>query len=246
MDYIQKEIWLSRRFPSNFAFVSDRATQVHCESPAIARRGGPSGSFADFDLIPLLLIRAKDTGDRDATIKDWTNYLAEVGFESTHIEQDDANTPLAPRVAADAWLRSKGGWNHDLVHTPSQTVQEICQDDIQRVYEHFIAHGTNQVSTEAQENRAEFVRALNALSKASFSEKDDEGVESDAFKSVVYRVDAEFRSYRHFGGRFQKAIASPHREPAIESERRLNNLVNLAVKEAERAWARGEDDALSR
>ena len=149
-------------------------------------------------------------------------------------------------MAADAWLRFKGGWNHDLVHTPSQTVQEICQDDIQRVYEHFIAHGTNQVSTEAQENRAEFVRALNALSKASFSEKDDEGVESDAFKSVVYRVDAEFRSYRHFGGRFQKAIASPHREPAIESERRLNNLVNLAVKEAERAWARGEDDALSR
>ena len=98
-----EEIWLSRRFPSDFALVSDRATQDHDEAPAIARRGGPSGSFADFDLIPLLLTRAKDTGDRDATIKDWTNYLSEVGFESTHIEQDDANTPLAPRVAADAW-----------------------------------------------------------------------------------------------------------------------------------------------
>ena len=96
-------IWLSRRFPSNFAFVSDRTTQVHCESPAIARRGGPSGSFVDFDLMPLLLIRAKGTGGRDATIKDWTNYLAEVGFESAHIEQDAPNTPLAPRVAADAW-----------------------------------------------------------------------------------------------------------------------------------------------
>ena len=98
-----EEIWLSRRFPSNFALVSDRATQVHRESPAIARRGGPSGSFADFDLIPLLLTRAKATGDRDATIKEWTNYLAEVGFESAHIEHDAPNTPLAPRVAADAW-----------------------------------------------------------------------------------------------------------------------------------------------
>ena len=87
--------------------MSDRATQDHDEAPAIARRGGPSGSFADFDLIPLLLIRAKDTGDRDATIKDWTSHLAEVGFESTHIEQDDANTPLAPRVAADAWRFSE-------------------------------------------------------------------------------------------------------------------------------------------
>ena len=81
-----KEIWLSRGFPSNFALVSDRATQAHYESPAIARRGGPSGSFVDFDLMPLLLRRAKDTGGRDATIKDWTNYLAEVGVESAHIE----------------------------------------------------------------------------------------------------------------------------------------------------------------
>ena len=98
-----EEIWLSRRLPSDFALVSDRATQDHDEAPAIARRGGPSGSFADFDLIPLLLIRAKDTGDRDATIKDWTSYLADVGFESAHIEQDARNVPLAPRVAADAW-----------------------------------------------------------------------------------------------------------------------------------------------
>ena len=99
-----EEIWLSRRFPSDFALVSDLATQDHDEAPAIARRGGPSGSFADFDLIPLLLTRAKDTGGRDATIKDWTNHLADVGFESAHIEQDDAGTSLSRRV----WPRTLG------------------------------------------------------------------------------------------------------------------------------------------
>ena len=141
----------------------------------------------------------------------------------------------------NAWLRSKGGWNHDLIHTPSQTIQEICQDDIQRVYQHFIAHGTIRVSAREHENRTEFVRALNALSRAGFGDGDDGAHESDAFKRVVYRVDAEFRFDRHFAARFQEAIASPHREPAIESERRLNSLVNVAVKEAERAWAMGED-----
>ena len=138
----------------------------------------------------------------------------------------------------NAWLRSRGDWIHDLIHTPSHAVQEICQDDIQRVYQHFIAHGTLRVSAKEQENRTEFVRALNALSRAGFGDGDDGAHESDAFMGVVYRVDAEFRFDRHFAARFQEAIASPHREPAIESERRLNNLVDLAVKEAGRAWAR--------
>ena len=58
----------------------------------------------------------------------------------------------------NAWLRSRGDWIHDLIHTPSHAVQEICQDDIQRVYQHFIAHGTLRVSAKEQENRTEFAR----------------------------------------------------------------------------------------
>lgn len=137
----------------------------------------------------------------------------------------------------NTWLRSKGGWNHDLIHTPSQTVQEICGDDIQRVYQYFIAHGTNRVSEQEPENRTEFVRALNVLSSAGFGDWDENAQESDAFKSIVYRVDAEFRYDRHFQDRFQDSVASSHRPAAIKSEIRLNELVNQAVSEAESAWA---------
>ena len=60
--------------------VSDRDGQDHDGAPAITKRGRPSGSFLEFDLVPLLPFRAKNTRGRDATNGDWTNNLADVGL----------------------------------------------------------------------------------------------------------------------------------------------------------------------
>ena len=55
------------------------------KAPPIAMRGGLSGIFVDFDLLPRFLARAETTGDRVATVADWSALLDYVGFEEAYI-----------------------------------------------------------------------------------------------------------------------------------------------------------------
>ena len=73
------------------------------EGSPVAMRGGPSGVFVDFDLLPDLL--ANVAGGRAETIAAWSALLAAAGFENEHLDADGAPDEHidAERVAADAW-----------------------------------------------------------------------------------------------------------------------------------------------
>lgn len=130
--------------------------------------------------------------------------------------------------ALNAWLRSKGGWNRDLIYTPSQTVLELCGNDVRLAHQFVIAHATNRVSQFEDENRDEVRRALDVLDTAGFG-RDGPGQQSDAFRTIVYRLKAELRLDREFDARFRAAVASRHRQPPIDTELRLNERINRAV-----------------
>ena len=68
-------------------------------------RNGISGSFLDFDLIPLLLARAEATSGRGETDAAWSGYLDEVGFEDAHLDPDEfpSGMSAADCMDADAW-----------------------------------------------------------------------------------------------------------------------------------------------
>ena len=74
-------------------------------TPSVAMRGGLSGVFMDFDLLPRLLARAQKTGQREETVADWSEFLDTVGFEEEHLDPDDLPSGLsaADCTAADAW-----------------------------------------------------------------------------------------------------------------------------------------------
>ena len=116
--------------------VSGDARKVE-HAPPLAARGGPSGNFSNFDLVPLLLVRARGTKDREATIKDWTNHLSEAGFDSRHNEQDASNAPLAPRVAADAWrfVQRMGLLDMDGITHTGREIASLAARDMPRCIE---------------------------------------------------------------------------------------------------------------
>ena len=74
-------------------------------APPVAMRGGVSGIFLDFDLLPRLLERAETTGTRASTVANWSAYLDEAGFEDAHIDPDEFpnGMSVADCMAADAW-----------------------------------------------------------------------------------------------------------------------------------------------
>ena len=69
----------------------------------IAFRGGPSGVFVDFDLLPYLMTTC--VRSREDTIESWMIHLEAVGFEARHIDPDSVPEPLslAAMLASDAW-----------------------------------------------------------------------------------------------------------------------------------------------
>ena len=71
----------------------------------IAFRGGPSGVFVDFDLLPALMAGAAHTGARERTIEVWTIHLETIGLETRHIDPDcvQESLSLAAMLASDAW-----------------------------------------------------------------------------------------------------------------------------------------------
>ena len=76
---------------------------AHYEGAPVAMRGGPSGVFVDFDLLPDLLASVAD--GRPETIAAWSALLAAAGFEHDHLDADGPSDEQmdASRVAADAW-----------------------------------------------------------------------------------------------------------------------------------------------
>ena len=74
-------------------------------TPSVAMRGGLSGVFIDFDLLPRLLARAEKTDQREKTVEDWSEFLESVGFEEDHLDLDEFPRGLsaADCTAADAW-----------------------------------------------------------------------------------------------------------------------------------------------
>ena len=83
----------------------DGGDHTHEAAPPVAMRGGLSGVFVDFDLLPRLLARAELTSDRVETIADWSAFLDQVGFEDAHLDPDEfpAGMSAADCIAADAW-----------------------------------------------------------------------------------------------------------------------------------------------
>ena len=73
--------------------------------PSVAMRGGLSGAFIDFDLLPCLLARVEKTGRREETVADWSEFLDSVGFEDEHLDVDEfpGGQSAAECTAADAW-----------------------------------------------------------------------------------------------------------------------------------------------
>ena len=73
------------------------------DAPLVGVRGGPSGVFMEFHLLPNLM--AKSTRSRGDTITSWTTHFEAVGFEARHV--DPASVPeslsLSPMLASDAW-----------------------------------------------------------------------------------------------------------------------------------------------
>ena len=76
---------------------------AHYEGPPVAMRGGPSGVFVDFDLLPDLL--ANVAAGRVETIAMWSALLTAAGFENEHLDADTIpdDQAEADRTAADAW-----------------------------------------------------------------------------------------------------------------------------------------------
>ena len=69
-------------------------------------RGGLSGIFVDFDLLPSLLARAErgEVGRVEITAA-WSTYLDSVGFNQSHLDPDEfpLGMSAADCTAADAW-----------------------------------------------------------------------------------------------------------------------------------------------
>ena len=74
-------------------------------TPSVAMRGGLSGIFINFDLLPRLLARAQKKGQREETIADWSVFLDTVGFDVEHLDLEEFPSGLsaADCTAADAW-----------------------------------------------------------------------------------------------------------------------------------------------
>ena len=73
--------------------------------PAIGARGGPSGVFLDFHLLPDLMATSLQTLTREGTIESWTADLEAGGFEARHIDPESVpeSLSLAAMLASDAW-----------------------------------------------------------------------------------------------------------------------------------------------
>ncbi len=136
--------------------------------------------------------------------------------------------------ACNRWLLQKG-WNHPLIHTPSETISTLANGDVDVAYTWFMAHATNRAHESDDDNRQEFANALGILSRGGFRTTDTRREEdSDAFRTIVYRIARRFESDEHFGARFKKALIEHrcHREVAITIEIQLNERVNAAAEKA--------------
>ena len=102
-----------------------------------------------------------------------------------------------------------------------------------------MSHGMNKVHAHEHEdrNRAEFVKTLRVLESGGFRRKYKRRHPSDAFLTIVHRIEQLFLADRHFAARLQAALASPHRPRAINLELKLNERVNRATRQRERANA---------
>ena len=79
------------------------------DAPLIGVRGGPSGVFVDFDLLPDLMMRSVQARTREGTIESWTAHLEAVGFEVLHIDPEcvPESLSLAAMLVSDAWRFSE-------------------------------------------------------------------------------------------------------------------------------------------
>ena len=85
---------------------SEEFSQPSSEPP-IGVRGGPSGAFVDFDLLPYLMTTC--VRSREDTIESWTTHLETFGFEARHIDPESVpqSLSLAAMLASDAWRFSE-------------------------------------------------------------------------------------------------------------------------------------------
>ena len=79
------------------------------DAPLIGVRGGPSGVFVDFDLLPDLMSRSVQMQTREETIESWTAHLEAAGFDARHIDPEGVpeSLSLAAMLASDAWRFSE-------------------------------------------------------------------------------------------------------------------------------------------
>ena len=73
--------------------------------PTLALRGGLSGVFVDFDLLPDLLAGLDQTSERTAVVARWSAFLEASGLDSRAIDPDEfpVGQPAATLAADGAW-----------------------------------------------------------------------------------------------------------------------------------------------
>lgn len=156
-------------------------------------------------------------------------------FDVDFLSSNNLNT--IDHEALNRWLSETTGRNQPMIYRPSTTIEALCENDLELAYRWFMSHGMNRVHAHEHEgrNRAEFVKTLRVLESGGFRRKYKRRQPSDAFLTIVHRVEQLFLADRHFPARLQAALASPYRPRAINLELKLNERVNRAIRQRERA-----------
>jgi len=150
-------------------------------------------------------------------------------FDIDILSSNNLNT--IDHEALNRWLSEMTGRNQPLIYRPSTTIEALCENELEQAYRWFMAHGMNKVHAHDDDNRAEFAKTLRVLESGGFRRKYTRRHPSDAFMTIVHRIEQLFLADRHFASRLQAALASPHRPHAINLELKLNERVNNALRQ---------------
>lgn len=109
-------------------------------------------------------------------------------------------------------------------------IEMLCHNNLEEAYRWFMSHGMNRFYGHEDGNRAEFAKTLRVLESGGFRRKFKRRGGSDAYQTIVHRIEQLFLVDRHFSERLDIARASPHRQGAIDLELKLNQRVNRAIR----------------
>ncbi len=131
----------------------------------------------------------------------------------------------------NAWLARKG-MNRPLIYTPSETVNELADQNIETLYQWVMAHAMNHIHEDESDNKKEFRRALDVLAASGFRGTNKRKRESDpSFKTIVFEVNNYFKKDHNFTKVLRETLIGKRqmREKALSLELELNNQINAAI-----------------